>query len=348
MPTQFTGAGQAIAIVVAPGTSNPANDLNAFSRYYNLPQCTANNPCFTLIDLSNGAKVSPSNDWAVEIALDTQWAHAIAPGAQIILIQSKSTSMSDLMAAVRLAVTQKNVVAVSMSWGATEFSNETSTAYDGFFAQYPNIAFIAPAGDNGNNGHNQIYPAASPYVTAVGGTSIHSLNLPITSTTETAWSLGGGGPSIYETMPAYQSNYLIASKDLAVLGANGHRRGIPDVAYNADPNMSPLAVNIKGLWYGVGGTSEGVPQWAGIIANFAQYLQTKGTTLAKTITPFQGLNGVLYQTKLDQANSLSFFDVTSGSDNTGTGLCILCSASTGYDDVSGLGVPNVGILFGHF
>ena len=348
MPTQFTGAGQSIAIVVAPGTSNPANDLNAFSRYYNLPQCTPNNPCFTMIDLSNGAKVLPSNDWTVEIALDTQWAHAIAPGAQIILIQAKTTSMADLMAAVRLAVTQKNVVAVSMSWGAYEFSNETSAAYDGFFAQYPNIAFIAPSGDSGNNGHNQIYPAASPYVTAVGGTSIHSLSLPITNTTETAWSLGGGGPSIYETIPSYQNNYLIASNDLTVLGANGHRRGIPDVAYNADPNVSPLAVNIKGLWYGVGGTSEGVPQWAGIIANFAQYLQTKGTSLPKILAAAHGLNSVLYQTKLEQANSLSFFDVTSGSDNTGNGICILCSASNGYDDVSGLGIPNVGTLFGHF
>ena len=347
-PTQYTGSGQAIAIVVAPGSSNPLTDLNAFSRYYNLPQCTNTNPCFTMIDLSNAARVSPSNDWAVEIALDTQWAHAMAPAAQIILVQAKSSNLSDLMAAVGVAVRQRNVVAVSMSWGALEFNNETSTAYDGFFAQYPNIAFIASTGDTGNNGHNQIYPAVSPYVTAVGGTTVHSLNLPITGSTESAWALGGGGPSVLETIPAYQNNYLIASNDMTVLGANGRRRAIPDVAYNADANVSPVAVIIKGLWHGVGGTSEGAPQWAAVMADFAQYLQTKGESYQRLLTLSNGLNGLLYQTKLEQAGGVSFFDVTSGTDNTSNSACILCTASKGYDEVSGLGVPNVGILFGHF
>lgn len=347
-PTQYTGAGQAIAIVVAPGSSNPLTDLNAFSRYYNLPQCTSSNPCFNMIDLSKGAAVSPSNDWAYEIALDTQWAHAMAPQAQIILVLAKSSNLSDLMAAVNTAVSQKNVVAVSMSWGAYEFTNEITLAYDGLFALYPNIAFIASSGDTGDNGHNQLYPAASPFVTAVGGTSIHSLNLPITSTTETAWSLGGGGPSSFEMMPYYQSSYLLASNDTAVLGANGRKRAIPDVAYNSDPNVSPVAINVKGLWYGVGGTSAGAPQWAAIMANFAQYLQAKGISYAKLLSNYNGLNGVLYQTKLDQNNAYSFFDVTSGSNNTSSGICILCTASKGYDDVTGLGVPNVGIFFGHF
>ena len=126
MPFNYTGTGQAIALVTAPGKSNPLNDLNYFSRYYSLPQCNVLNQCFQLIDLSNGMLSAQSNPWTDEIALDTQWAHAIAPAAKIILVQAKSASLSDLFAAVKVAVSQPNVVAVSMSWGSGEFSKHES------------------------------------------------------------------------------------------------------------------------------------------------------------------------------------------------------------------------------
>ena len=217
-----------------------------------------------MIDLSNGAPVSSSNDWATEIALDTQWAHAIAPQAKVILVQSKTASLPDMFTALRAAVAQPNVVAVSMSWGALEFNSETSALYDGFFKSYPQIAFFASAGDSGNNGGNQVYPAVSPYVTAVGGTSIHSLNLPVTSTSETAWALTGGGASRYESMPTSQSSLLSSLGYTQQIASNSNHRAIPDIAYNADPTVSPVAIALKNHWYAIGGTSEGAPQWAAI------------------------------------------------------------------------------------
>src|ERR1700761_5882870 len=223
MPSQYTGAGQTIVIVDAPGSANVANDLSAFSSYYGLPQCDASNPCFQQINLNSGA-VSASNDWDMEIGLDVEWSHAMAPAAKIVLIEGASANMPDLFKGLQSAVTQPNVVAVSMSWGVPEFASETSRSYDGFFKEHPGVAFFAAAGDTGNDGSNQIYPAASPYVTAVGGTTIASLVLPETSTSEVAWSLGGGGPSIFETMPTYQRAYLKATRSTA-LKLNQGKRG---------------------------------------------------------------------------------------------------------------------------
>ena len=348
MPFNYQGQGQSIAIVAAPGSSNPLNDLNAFSHYYGLPQCNTVNNCFQLIDLSNSAVVSSKNDWATEIALDTQWAHAIAPQAKIILVQSKTANLSDLFTALQTAVSQPNIVAVSMSWGTLEFGNESSALYDGFFKGHPQIAFFASAGDSGNNGINQVYPAASPYVTAVGGTTIHNLNLAGSSGAETAWSLTGGGSSRYEGMPQVQSDLLTALGSSQQIQANANHRAIPDIAYNADPTNSPVAIALNNRWYAIGGTSEGAPQWAAITANFAQYLRGRSINFSSLSASKSGFNGVLYQSKLDQVGSQSFYDVTSGTNNTGNQVCILCLAQTGFDDLTGLGVPNVGILFGHF
>ena len=344
MPASLNGTGQTIAIVDAPGSGDIASDLNAFSAYYGLPQCNTANPCFRKLDLSKGAAVSATNDWAVEIALDVEWAHAVAPAANSVLVVAASSSMTDMFNAVRTAATLPGVTAVSMSWGALEYSAETTARFDGLFASYPSVIFFAASGDSGNNGSNQNYPAASPYVTAVGGTSIRNLSLT-SSTSETAWALGGGGASIYETMPRYQVSYLSGTK---ILSLNRGRRAIPDVAYNADNATSPFGVVSKGRWYAVGGTSAGAPQWAAITALMGQYLQAKGVSLSSLLQGNGGFNSLIYQAKLQQANSLSFFDVTTGSDNTGRGVCALCNAGPGYDDVTGLGVPNVGNFLGYF
>jgi subtilase family serine protease len=347
-PTAFTGSGQTIAIVAAPGSGNIANDLNAFSNYYQLPQCNSANPCFQKIDLSNGAKVSRNDDWNVEIALDVEWAHAMAPSAKILLVVAKSSSMADMMAAVQTAAEQSGVVAVSMSWGTREYSWETTAAYDGVFKNYQanfGIVFLASSGDSGNNGSNQSYPAASPFVTAVGGTSIKSVGYaPPSATSEIAWIYGGGGESLYEGMPSYQTAFLADSQ---ILTLNKGKRAIPDVAYVADSRSSPVGVYINGSWYAVGGTSAGAPQWSAIAAlaadRFAQSGKSSLQSLVKSTAG--GFNGLIYQAKLDQAG---FFDITAGSDNTGRTACALCSATHGYDDVTGLGVPNVSNLLDLF
>lgn len=339
-------ANPTIAIVDAPGSGDIASDLNTFSAYYQLPLCNATNPCFQKIDLSNGAAISQNNDWNIEIGLDVEWAHAMAPSANIVLVIAKSSSLADMMAAVQTAAAHPGVVAVSMSWGGREYSSETSSIYDGVFKSLQTssgIIFLASSGDTGNNGSNQIYPAASPFVTAVGGSSIKSVGyLPPSSTSETAWIYGGGGPSIYETMPDYQSAFLAGSQ---VLTLNKGKRAIPDVAYDADPNASPVGVYSNGYWYAVGGTSAGAPQWGAILAQIANNRAQSGKSSLQSLvksTP-GGFNGLLYQAKLD---STSFFDITVGSDNTGRRPCALCNASQGYDDVTGLGVPNVGNLMG--
>jgi subtilase family serine protease len=148
-------------------------------------------------------------------------------------------------------------------------------------------------------------------------------------------------------MPSYQTTFLSATKD-PVLALNGGKRGIPDVAYNADATNSPIAVYVKGGWYGIGGTSEGAPQWAAIVARLGQYLQTQGSSAQSVLATNQGFNAMIYQTKIAQASKASFFDITTGSDDASNKPCVICSATAGYDDAAGLGVPNVGNLLGYF
>ena len=334
----LSGAGQTIAIVNAPGSGVIANDFATFSSYYGLPVCNSGaGACtFTRMDLSNGAPVSRSNDWATEIALDVEWAHAMAPAANIVLVIARSSAIADMMAAVSTAASTPGVNVVSMSWGVPEYKGET--AYDSVFASYPSTVFFASAGDNGNNGSNQIYPAASPNVTSVGGTSINSLALPSTASSETAWADGGGGASLYESMPAYQSTYLAANSP-TIDALNKGKRAIPDIAYDANENQSPVGVYVNGSWWAVGGTSVGAPQWAAITAQLGQYF---GGHVPLQAVANGGFNGVLYTLPKDLT------DVTSGSDDTSRQACTLCNAVAGYDDVTGLGVPNVGKLVSNF
>jgi subtilase family serine protease len=340
IPSTVTGAGQTIVIVNAAGSNNIATDCAMFSSRYSLPSCN-----LQIIDLRSNKNLLSISDWALEIALDVEWAHAVAPGAKIILVTAASSRIEDMMAAVKVGASQPGVVALSMSWGTNEFLNETTAAYDGVFKQYPNIAFFASAGDSGNNGRNQQWPAASPYVTAVGGTTITKLGLLTNAGSEIAWSLSGGGSSVYEAMPAYQQSSL---GDTALKLNNG-KRAIPDIAYSGDGSANPFGVVAKGTWWKLGGTSAGAPQWAGIAALLAQSMQNKNTgTLSQMLATAGGLNSVLYQSKIEQAGKISLFDIISGNDNTSKALCLLCNASVGYDNVTGLGVPNVGNLLGYF
>jgi len=343
--SKLNGIHQTIAIVDAPGSATIANDLNTFSSYYQLPLCNTSNPCLQKIDLSNGAV---NSSWAIEIGLDVEWAHAMAPAAKILLVIAKSASLSDLMAAIQTAASQPGVVAVSMSWGTSEINLETTAAFDGVFKSYQakGITFLASSGDAGDNGKNQSWPATSPYVTAVGGTSIKSLlaTAAPSTTTEITWIGSGGGTSTIESMPSFQTSYLAGS---TVLTASRGKRVYPDVSYNADPNASPVGVYANGYWYAVGGTSAGAPQWGAIMALIANQraLAGKATMQILVGSTAGGFNGVLYQVKLD---STSFFDITVGTDNTAATACALCTASRGYDEATGLGVPNVTNLLAFF
>ena len=141
------------------------------------------------------AQPAANSNWAIEISLDVEWAHAIAPKATIVLVEAPSNSLGDLLAGVQTA-NRNGASVVSMSWTVGEFSSETSL--DNYFASN-SVSFVAASGDAGTG---VAYPAASPYVIGVGGTSL-ALDANGNYLSETAWSGSGGGISAVEHEPLY-------------------------------------------------------------------------------------------------------------------------------------------------
>jgi subtilase family serine protease len=249
-------------------------------------------------------KESANSGWALETSLDVEWAHAIAPNAKIILVEATTQSGTNLLKAVDYAASVPDAVAISMSWGGAEFPEEVSL--DSHFKSSAGAIFFASSGDNGAGAS---WPASSPLVIGVGGTSI-SLTSSGTLVRETAWNGSGGGVSAYEKEPSYQSNYSIPKA--------GGMRAIPDVSYDADP-ASGFPIYHAGKWRKVGGTSAGAPQWAAIAA------LGSGITLSR-----------IYDDKSGSDSASYFRDIVSGTN----GDCgYLCTARAHYDYVTGLGSP---------
>jgi subtilase family serine protease len=349
IPASLNGSGQTIAIVDAPGTGDVVDDLNVFSQYYNLPQCNSANPCFQHIDLSNGAAVPASDDWGSELALDTQMVHAIAPAAKIILVTANSGSSSDLYSAINYAAGLTGVTAVTISFTDISISPTDAQNEDNLLSGFQSnkgLVFFAASGDAGNYSLQGVsYPAESPYVTAVGGTRINSVAWASATQSEVAWQFSGGGFSLSTLMPNWQSSYLssIASPIL------GSYRLVPDVSAVADYQHSAIAIYYKQRWVMTGGTSASSPIWAGISALFAQYLSNKGQSLPALIKATSGgFNGLIYQTRVTQGASVGFYDIVSGTNNLTSNTCNVCTATIGYDGVTGLGVPNVTKFFANF
>ena len=294
-----TGGSGTIAIISAYHHAALEHDVATFSAEFLLPNCTVANGCLEIHRMSTATK--DDSGWALESALDAEWAHAIAPSAKLLVVEAASANGTDLMKAVDYAEGHAGVVAVSMSWGGDEFSGET--ALDSHFVA-KSIAFFASSGDDGAG---VSWPAVSPNVIAVGGTT---LSVSKSAVSEKAWSGSGGGMSAYENEPSYQTVYLIPR--------SGGKRAIPDVSYAADP-ANGFSVYHTNKWYVVGGTSAGAPQWAAIQA------------LGLGITPTK-----LYTDKASAGSTAYFRDIKSGSN----GDCIYyCQARARYDYVTGLGSP---------
>ena len=254
-PTSSTaGAGTTIAIVDAYNDPNAESDLNVFSSQFGLPACTTANGCFQKVNQTGGTKYPRTNSgWALEISLDIEWAHAIAPGAKILLVEASSNSFSNLLAAEDYAKAHANYV--SNSWGGLEFSGETS--YDSHFVR-SGVSFFVSAGDAGLPAE---YPSASPNVISVGGTKLN-FNPDGSLAGETGWSSGGGGCSAYETANSAQSSF----SQYGQVSCAG-KRATPDVSLDADPASGVSvydSVNYQGQsgWFVVGGTSASSPMWA--------------------------------------------------------------------------------------
>lgn len=322
------GTGQTIAIVDAYDDPTIQNDLLAFDRAFGL----MDPPSFKVVSqtgsTTNLPPTDPSankqNNWEVEESLDVEWAHALAPGANIVLVEANSNNLGDLITAVQTAASLPGVSVVSMSWGGSEFSSESLA--DSYFVTPPGhqgVTFIASTGDNGAPSE---YPAYSPNVLAVGGTTLN-LGPSGNYVSETGWAGAGGGISQYESQPSYQTGIVTQTTT---------RRAAPDVAFDADPRTGvPIydsySFGTATPWVQIGGTSVGAPAWASIIAIANQ---GRAQTGLGTLFGASQTLPMLYQ--LHQTNPSDFHDVTTG--NNGY------AAGAGYDLVTGLGSPVVNAL----
>ncbi len=317
------GAGQTIGIVDAYDDANAEKDLGVFSAQFGLPACTSSKGCYRIV-YSNGKQPAANANWAVEISLDVQWAHAIAPKATIVLVETPSNSLSDLVNGVTTAV-KNGASAVSMSWTAGEFSSETSM--DKNFVSN-GVTYLAASGDVGTGA---VYPAASPDVIGVGGTSLY-LSANGSYQSETAWSGSGGGLSVYEREPSFQAQFGIPDD------SRGYR-GSPDVSFDGNPGTGYAVYDSIGIsgyagWFQVGGTSAGTPQWAALIAI------TNSMRAAARKSNLSSTNTTLYTLAKTGLNT-DFRAVTQGTNGT---CGIICTASAGYDYVTGLGTPQASAL----
>jgi subtilase family serine protease len=309
------GSGQTVAIVDAYDDPNAASDLATYRSQFALPACTVANGCFTKVGQTGSTTSLPqpspggTQDWTGEISLDVDMVSAICPNCHILLVEANSPTDANLGTAVNTAVA-KGAKFVSNSYGGDEDSTELSE--DGQYYDHPGVVVTASAGDDG---YGAEYPAASPYVTSVGGTSLKTAT-NARGWSETVWNNSSGatgsGCSAYEAKPSWQ------------LDTGCSRRAIADVSADADP-ATGVAVydtyNSEGGWNVYGGTSASSP----VIA----------ATYALAGTPAAGSNPA----SLPYAHTSSLYDVTSGND----GSCspsYLCTAGVGYDGPTGLGTPN--------
>lgn len=299
-PTSLSaGRGRTIAIVGANNAPHIEGDLSAFSKQYGLPACTTKNRCFLKVSQAGSTSSYPKNDpgWALEMSMDVEWAHAIAPGADILLVEATSAALTNLAKAENYA--RKHAQYVSNSWGGAELSNERS--YDVHFVQ-TGVSFFVASGDDG---YGAEYPSSSPNVISVGGTTLSGVGT--SSVKETGWNGSGGGCSRYEPAGSDQVNFV----QYASMGCAG-KRAAPDVSLDADP-VSGVSVydstpyQGSSGWYALGGTSAATPMWAGRAA----------------------ASGAVVNAKTVYGRTIRFRDITSGSNGA--------PCRTGFDLVTGRG-----------
>ena len=298
------GTGQTVAIVDAYDDGNAESDLAVYRAQFGLPPCTTANGCFRKVDQRGGTNF-PRGDrgWAEEISLDLDMVSAICPNCKIILVETDTNSFANLAAGVDTAA-RLGANAISNSYGGSEYSGEVS---DESHFNHPGIAITVSSGDNG---FGVEFPAASQFVTAVGGTSLTRIRTG--GFTETAWSGAGSGCSQFISKPSWQTDTACS------------KRTVADVSAVADPQTGVSVYDTyrlhRGGWLVFGGTSVSSPI---IAATYALAGNSSSLNYA--------------QSTYTQASHLH--DVTSGS-NGSCGGTYLCTAVSGYDGPTGNGTPN--------
>ncbi len=343
----ITGEGRRIVIIDAFAPPSVAADLHTFDAIFGL-----DDPALTII-APQGAVWDPNDPnqvgWSAEIALDTQWAHAVAPDAEIVLVEARSNDDADILAATKYAVDHSLGDVISQSFGEDEscMVPRVRRAQERLFARATakRITLIASSGDSGSaqptcDGTSfskaASTPASDPRVLGIGGTDLTADGVSGAYGSETVWNesaefeaAGGGGFSVLYGRPFYQNGTVHRA-----------RRGVPDVAYNAAINHGVIAFwgqdGAGGHFYAFGGTSAGAPQWSG--------LTVLGTQLAGHRLGL--LNPTLYRAAHSRAAGRIFHDITVG-DNTFSGTDVDgnpvvvpgFSARPGWDAATGLGSP---------
>ncbi len=360
VPSSLDGAGQTIVIVDAFGSPTIQQDLKIFDETFGVPDP----PSFTIL-CPDGCPTFAPNDtyhdqvgWSVETSLDVEWAHAIAPAANLVLVVAATSSGSAINTAEAKAISMFPGAVMSQSFGIPEFLVRGNNAQilqaekNYALARAANITVLASAGDFGaTNGTgatfaNAGFPSSDPLNTAVGGTMGDPYPFGLVAGSGTAgpfsyggeqvWNEGppivgesvatGGAPSLFFPVPAFQSGLGLTA------------RATPDVSYNAAIDGGVLvawsAIYPAGTFFIVGGTSAGSPQWAGIVALANQ---SAGRSLGY-------LNDALYSLRTNPTTyARDFHDITVGNNQLG-GTSVGFPAGTGWDDATGLGTPDVAKL----
>jgi subtilase family serine protease len=300
-----------IAIVDAFGYPNAESDLATYRAQFGLPACTTANGCFKKVN-QNGVQGNyprANTGWSQETALDLDMASAMCPDCSILLVEATSASLSNLAMAVNRAASM-GAHAISNSYGGAESGTQNTE-------QLYNYAGIAVTASSGDGGFGVEFPAASPHVTAVGGTTLTRSNATTRGFTETAWNGAGSGCSAVYAKPTWQKDTGCA------------RRTVADVSAVADPNtgvavFGPSGRGNRSAWLVFGGTSVSAPLIAGIYG-------VNDTAVNHGSDPYR--------------HTANLHDVTSGSNGQCT-VTYLCTSVAGYDGPTGLGTPNGIAAFG--
>jgi kumamolisin len=310
----YTGSGQKIALLEFDGFQQ--SNITKYDTNYSLGSPT---PTVQNVDGGSGAL----GDGQVEVELDIEVLHAIAPKANVTVFEGPNSDAGEVD--TYQAIVDSGIPTTSISWGAAESARTTSNinAVDAVFkaGAAEGLGFYAASGDDGSDdagdgGTSVDYPASDPYVTGVGGTKLTVTSANAWSK-EVAWSGGGGGKSSVFKIPSWQT--------AVQKSAGGGYRQVPDVSAHANPSPG-VSIYSQGAWSSVGGTSAAAPEWAAFAALYNQQAAAAGKANLGFANP------ALYT-----ASGTGFHDITSGSNGD-------YSAATGWDFTTGWGSYNAATL----
>jgi hypothetical protein len=311
LPSATAGSGQTVAVVTAYDDATAETDMGTYRSEYSIPACTTANGCFSKVNETGGTTYPPAGPagWSLATAESLDMISAVCPDCHIDLVEATTTEISDLGTAENEAVAL-GAKFVTNTWFTPEATYGTSEpTYDSEYFNHPGVAITAPDGNGA--GYGSYYPAASPFVVAVGGTTLTQDTSTARGWTETTWSGTGSGCSPYEAKPSWQTDTGCST------------RMLNDASAVADPSGSPVALydTSSGGWVEAGGNTAASAIIAGAYA-------LAGTPASDS-----------YPASYLYANAAGLYDITTGSNGTCT-PAYFCTAGAGYDGPTGLGTPD--------